>query len=102
MGNKLHDTRAKILAQRAAQDERLRRIDAKIRMQQRNADTRRKILAGAAMLDRAERDATFKAELHSLLAAFLVRDHDRALFDLAPLPGGASGSSADARAVGVK
>ena len=64
---------------------RIRREQAKELAQKRKDDTRRKILAGAAMLDRAEKDAAFKLELHALLSRFLVRADDRALFDLPAL-----------------
>ena len=64
---------------------RIRREQAKERTQERKDDTRRKILAGAAMLDRAEKDAAFKLELHALLGQFLVRADDRALFGLPAL-----------------
>jgi hypothetical protein len=45
-------------------------------------DTRRKILAGAAVLDEASKQPKFKAELYDLLGRFLTRDNDRALFGL--------------------
>jgi hypothetical protein len=83
----------KLLEQREAVNARIRREQTKTQTQQRKDDTRRKILAGAAVLDRAEKDAASKGELHRLLAGFLVRDDDRALFGLAPLPGGAGANS---------
>jgi hypothetical protein len=84
------DRLEKLLEQREAVNARIRREQAKTRTQERKDDTRRKILAGATILDRAEKDAAFKAELHKLIAGFLVRDSDRALFGLAPLPGAAA------------
>jgi hypothetical protein len=78
--------REKLLAKQAAIETQLRRLAARERAQDRKADTRRKILAGAAVLDRAEKDAASKTELHQLLAGFLIRADDRALFELPPLP----------------
>lgn len=73
-----------LIKKREEVNARIRQEMAKRRSQTHKADTRRKVLAGAAVLDRAERDATFKAELDALLARFLVRPDDRALFQLAP------------------
>jgi large subunit ribosomal protein L7/L12 len=64
---------------------RIRREQAKARGQERKDDTRRKVLAGAMVLERAEKDSVFATELHKLLSAFLVRPADRALFNLPPL-----------------
>lgn len=46
----------------------------------RAQDTRRKILAGAAVLDEAEGKEEYKAALFKLLGKFLTRPEDRALF----------------------
>ena len=75
----------KLRARQEVLQARIRREEAKTRVQERKADTRRKILAGAGVLDRAEKDAAFKAELHGMLAGFLVRADDRALFGLPSL-----------------
>lgn len=90
---KLHKRREALLAQ-------IRREEAKDRQRSRADDTRRKILAGAAVLEHAEDDAVFKQMLDALLARFLVRDHDRALFGLDPLPAptAAGSGSSDAAA----
>jgi hypothetical protein len=68
-------------------------LEARIRQEQnrenkakRKAATRRKILAGAAVLDEAESNAAYKNTLYELLARFLIRDDDRALFGFSPLP----------------
>ncbi len=79
------NTLAKLLEQRELLNARIRREEAKRKVQQRKSDTRRKILAGAAVLDRAAGDVAFKGELDVLLDKFLVRGDDRALFGLAPL-----------------
>lgn len=56
---------------------------------QRSDDTRRKILAGALVLDMMERDAQTRAKFLDRLDKYLTRADDRALFDL-PQPQGAS------------
>ena len=48
----------------------------------RAADTRRKILAGALVLDMMERDEQTRAKFLDRLDKFLTRDDDRALFSL--------------------
>ena len=58
---------------------------------QRSDDTRRKILAGALVLDMMERDEQTKAKFIERLDKFLTRPDDRALFALpiqqvAPVP----------------
>jgi len=76
---KLRQQREKIAA-------RIRREEAKQRDKERKTDTRRKILAGALVLERAESDPAFKTELYQWLGRFLVRDDDRALFGFDALP----------------
>lgn len=80
----------KLLERRDALSAQIRREQAKATAQERKNDTRRKILAGAAVLDRGEKDDAAREVLLELLAGFLVRTDDRALFGLAPLPGSAS------------
>ena len=50
----------------------------------RKLDTRRKILAGACVLDRADKDPASAQHLKEILDAFLTKPQDRALFDLPP------------------
>ena len=50
----------------------------------RKRDTRRKILAGACVLDRADKDQDSARHLKEILDAFLTKPQDRALFDLPP------------------
>ena len=50
----------------------------------RKIDTRRKILAGACVLDRADKDQASARHLREILDDFLTKPQDRALFDLAP------------------
>lgn len=89
------DKLGKLLEKRETLAARIRREQAKARTQHRKDDTRRKILAGAMILERAEKDAAFKIELDALLARFLLRDDDRALFGLAPLPDASAQPKAD-------
>lgn len=49
---------------------------------ERSQDTRRKILVGAAILAKVERDEWPKEKLLAMLDSTLTRDDDRALFDL--------------------
>ena len=53
---------------------------------ERKRDTRRKILAGACVLDRADKDLVSARHLKEILDAFLTKPQDRALFDLPPRP----------------
>lgn len=78
-------TLEQLLEQRETMNARIRRELAKRKAQDRKDDTRRKILAGAAVLDRAAKDTAFKDAIQALLAAFLVRADDRALFGLEPI-----------------
>lgn len=87
------NTLEKLLERQKVLKARIDREQAKARTKERKADTRRKILAGAAILDRAEKDEAARAELHRMLAGFLLRADDRALFGLEPLPD-ASGAAA--------
>jgi molecular chaperone GrpE (heat shock protein) len=67
---------------------RQQRIDARARAlekrRERKDDTRRKILVGATVLARVDRDELDHADLTAWLDAHLTRDDDRALFDLPP------------------
>lgn len=53
---------------------------------ERKDDTRRKILVGALVLAQVERGEVSQESLRNSLNEFLSRPHDRALFDLPPLP----------------
>ena len=61
---------------------------------QRAQDTRKKILLGAFFLDRMEKSPEYAAKVMPDFDAFLKRDDDRVLFDLAPLPKPAEKTSA--------
>jgi hypothetical protein len=53
--------------------------------QERAADTRRKILVGAMMLDHMSKSEETKTQIIANLDTCLTRADDRALFDLAPV-----------------
>jgi hypothetical protein len=85
----LNEQQAKIEAElkqrRAAIVRQKQQQQAKITNEKRKADTRRKVLVGAAMLSLAETDERQQTQLTALLSSYLKRDDDRALFDLPPL-----------------
>jgi hypothetical protein len=53
---------------------------------QRANDTRKKILLGAFLMARMEKNPDYAAKAMPGIDAFLKRDDDRALFGLQPLP----------------
>jgi hypothetical protein len=65
------------------------KIDARKRAlesrQARQADARRKFLAGAIVLAQVERDALVNAQFRRWLDQSLTREDDRALFNLPPV-----------------
>ncbi len=74
-----------------ALEERRRKIDSQIarlhaagRAEARKRDTRRKILAGAVVLNQADENEAAKTRLWKLLDQALVKDRDRELFNLGP------------------
>ena len=69
----------------------IRRAQVRVNAKERKRETRKKILAGACLLDRAANDPSTARLLTEILDAFLVRDRDRALFDLPPRPDSDSG-----------
>lgn len=77
---------AKLIEQRKALDAQIKLEQNRENAKKKKDDTRRKILAGAAVLDEAAKHPKFKAELESLLGRFLKRNDERALFGLPPLP----------------
>lgn len=80
------DKIATLQQRKAALDAKLKREMAKLRADERKADTRRKILAGALALQHAEISPEFGNTLHALLREHLTRDDERRLFGLDPLP----------------
>jgi hypothetical protein len=75
-----------LIEKREAVNARIRREQNKVKTAGRKDDTRRKILAGAIVLEWAAKDNEFSAKLMGELKRFLVRDADRALFGLSPQP----------------
>lgn len=75
----LEERRARINAE-------IQRVRSRESQEERKRETRRKILAGAMVLDRVARkdlsEKLFKADMDR----FLERDQDRALFGLPPRP----------------
>jgi hypothetical protein len=76
----------RLIEQRNAFNARIRQEQNKQRTGERKHDTRRKVLAGAAVLEWAKRDSEFSSRLVAELKRFLVRDDDRALFGLPSVP----------------
>lgn len=58
---------------------------AKSAKEQRQLDTRRKILLGSYLLSKIERDPDYKKSVLADLDRYLVRTAERALFDLLPI-----------------
>lgn len=52
----------------------------------RKLDIRRKVLLGAYLLGKIQKDNEFKKQTVAEMDKYLVRDAERALFDLPPLP----------------
>lgn len=74
--------REQLLRRKSQIDAQLKALDARERKQQRQEDTRRKILAGAVVLEKAAADPAFSASLMALLDGSLTRPQDRLLFGL--------------------
>ena len=66
-------------AQKAKIEARKKAIETKV---QRSQDTRRKVLAGAMVLEMMERDEATRQRFMERLDKYLTRADDRALFDL--------------------
>jgi hypothetical protein len=76
----------KLKAQKKNLEARIRQEQNRERVNERKADTRRKILAGAWVMDEIAKRSEFKEFVYKHLETFLTRPDDRALFGLAPLP----------------
>ena len=78
------DRLRKLKEQRARINAEIQRVKGRESQEERKRETRRKILAGAMVLDRVARkelaEKLFKADMDR----FLERDQDRALFELPP------------------
>ena len=67
-------------------ENRIRRQQYRLSLQERKRDTRRKILAGSWVLTVAEKDQAAALRLRKGLDEFLERDQDRELFGLSLRP----------------
>ena len=72
---------------------RIQSLEAGQKTRERKKDMQRKILFGAYMLQRVKEGDRVALELQAKLDGYLTRDHDRALFDLPPLPKAQSGKA---------
>ena len=79
MADSDRDKLQKLIDQRNQLEERIKRQKMKLDSQERQRDTRRKILAGAYLLEKYKDKPE---ELKSLLDKFLSRPADRELFNL--------------------
>lgn len=71
---------ARIQEQQRRLQERASKIQARMRKQERVAETRRKILAGAFLLEWMERDPEMKRKATTGMERYLTRDIDRQHF----------------------
>ena len=74
------DERTRLLEKKAKLDARLKQLALHEAKQNRKDDTRRKIIAGALILEHAEIDPEFAPVLAKLLNRYVTRPQDRALF----------------------
>jgi len=79
--NRLRAAQAKVKAEIQAAEARQRARQNKAK---RAADTRRRILLGAWLLERMNKDETLRARLVAELDAWVTQPNDRALFGLEP------------------
>jgi len=79
--DRLRAAQAKVKAEIQAAEARQRARQSKAK---RVADTRRRILLGAWLLERMKKDETVRARLVAELDAWLTQPNDRALFGLEP------------------
>ena len=93
-GRHMADNRLKrLMEKREAVTARIKQEQNKLNAIERRADTRRKVLAGAAVLEWAKRDNDFAKKLDAELKAFLVRDGDRGMFGLPPIKSNGGGQA---------
>jgi hypothetical protein len=76
----------RLIERRDAVNARIRQEQNKQRTGERKNETRRNVLAGATVLEWAKRDNEFSSRLMAELKRFLVRETDRELFGLPPVP----------------
>lgn len=76
----------KAAARLARKTNRVRKMEATRSARERKLDTRRKIVVGALAWSHREHDGYFNTALMKLLDDYVLRDDERALVGLAPLP----------------
>lgn len=81
MENKNLSQLERLKAQRKKIEARIQAVEARVKHKERKKDTRRKILIGSYYLDQAQQQGKWE-EIKQLMADYLSRDSDRALFDL--------------------
>jgi hypothetical protein len=74
----------KLKAQRERINARLRQLEGKEKRDARKVENRKKILAGAFLLEQAKRNPAINEWMLRGFAWFLTRPDERALFELAP------------------
>lgn len=72
----------KLEQQKREIERKMQNIRARQSAEERKKDTRRKVLAGAFLLEKVEKGEFDKADFLRGMDGFLSRDIDRALFDL--------------------
>ena len=77
----------KLLQKKNDLNEQIKREEARLDKKKRVEDTRRKILVGAFILDKASRDEQYNGWLLKVLNGYLTRSDGRALFGLPPVWG---------------
>jgi chaperonin cofactor prefoldin len=82
MQPKKPDSLTKLLEKKQKIEQQIATAKIRMRKVERAVDTRKKILVGAYFLEMKYKDK--EDELKKLMDGFLVRDNDRALFDLPP------------------
>ena len=82
---RVRDLEEKLKQAKALKQKMEARAKAAENKQKRAADTRRKILVGAAILAKVERGEWPKDKMLEMMGQQLTRDDDRALFDLAAI-----------------
>ncbi len=80
------DRLEKLKKQQAQLKARIQSLEAGQKTRERKKDMQRKILFGSFMLQRVKEGDSRALEWQTQLDGYLTRDHERALFELAPLP----------------
>ena len=79
------DRLEKLKKQQAQIKARIQNLEAGQKTRERKKDMQRKILLGALVLERLKQGDPAAEALREKLDGYLTRDHERALFSLAPL-----------------